>query len=79
MLLGGRYRLNLEVTSIGDFVVLNALLLQEAEDVVENEVSIRLLREEERLHKLTPGLPTVRHLTDDLNNNPPSSRRLSIN
>ena len=40
-------------------VVLNGLLLEETEDVVENEVAVRLLGEEERLDKLAPWIALI--------------------
>ena len=39
--------------------LLDRLLLQEAEDVVEDEVAVGLLGEEEGLHKLPPVLTLV--------------------
>jgi hypothetical protein len=41
------------------FVALNSLFLEEAEDVVENKVTIRLLSEEESLNKLFPRLAAI--------------------
>ena len=59
--------------------VLNRFFFQEAKDVVENEVSIRLLGKEERLDEFLPSLSLVRHLADDLNNDTAICRGLSIN
>ena len=47
-------------------VALDGLLLEEAEDVVEDVVAVGLLGEEEGLHELAPGLAAVGHLADDL-------------
>ena len=58
--------------------LLDRLLLQEAEDVVEDEVAIRLLSKEEGLHELPPWLALVGHFTDDLDNNAAIRRGLGI-
>jgi hypothetical protein len=54
--------------SLAGIVALNGLLLQEAKDVVENEVPIWLFREKESLNKFTPWVAVVGHFTDDLDN-----------
>jgi hypothetical protein len=59
-------------------VLIDRVLLQEAEDVVENVVATRLLGKEERLHELAPRLALVRHLADDLNHNAAICRCLSV-
>ena len=61
------------------WLIFHGVFFQEAEDVVENEVTARLLREEESLNKLLPWLAPVAHLTDHLNYNPTRCRGLSIN
>lgn len=58
--------------------LLDGLFLQEAEDVVEDEVAVRLLGEEERLHELPPCFALVRHLTDDLDDDAAICRGLSV-
>src|SRR6202011_1048096 len=55
----------LRLTSI---IALNSLFLQEAEDIIEDKVSIRLFGKEERLHELTPWVTVVRHFSDNLDN-----------
>ena len=61
------------------FALFNRLLLQEAEDVVEDEVAIRLFSQEESLDKLLPSFTLVRHLTNDLNDDSTVCGGLSIN
>ena len=61
------------------FALFNRLLLQEAEDVVEDEVAIRLFSQEESLDKLLPCFTLVRHLTNDLNDDSTVCGGLSIN
>ena len=56
----------------------NRLLLQEAENVVKDEVAIRLLSEEEGLDKLFPVLALVRHFTNDLDDDATVRRGLGI-
>ena len=69
---------------IGDWLslvnrfVFNGLFFQETEDVVQDEVAIRLLSKEERLDEFLPGLSLVGHLADDLNDDTAIRRRLSI-
>jgi hypothetical protein len=41
------------------FIALNGLFLEEAEDVIENKVTIGLLSEEEGLNELLPRLATI--------------------
>jgi len=60
------------------FIALNGLFLEEAEDVIENKVTIGLLGEEEGLNELLPRLATIRHFTNDLNDDTPVGRRLCI-
>ena len=60
------------------FALLNGLLLQEAEDVIEDKVAVGLLGEEKRLHEFPPSFALVRHLTDDLNDDTAICRRLSV-
>lgn len=57
---------------------LDALLLQETENVVENIVSAGLLRKEERLHELAPRLTAVAHLPDYLDDDSSRSARLRV-
>ena len=56
----------------------NRLFLQEAENVVKDEVAVGLLSKEESLDKFPPWLPTVGHLPNHLNNNTSIGRRLGI-
>jgi hypothetical protein len=60
------------------FIALDGLFLEEAEDVIENKVTIGLLSEEEGLNELLPRLATIRHFTNDLNDDTPVGRRLCI-
>lgn len=48
-------------------VVFNGVFLQKAEDIVEDEISVRLLGKEERLDEFPPWLAVVGHFTNDLN------------
>ena len=66
------------VVSLILFVGINRLFLQEAENVVEDKVAVGLLSKEESLRKLTPRFATVRHLTDDLDDDATVRRRLCI-
>jgi hypothetical protein len=59
--------------------LINSILLEEAEDVVQNVVAARLFSEEEGLDKLAPRLALVGHLADDLDYDAPVRRRLSVN
>jgi len=58
------------------FIILR--ILEKAEDVVEDEVAIGLLREEKCLNELPPRLATVGHFTDHLNDNTTIGRGLCI-
>ena len=60
------------------FALLDRLFLQEAEDVVENEVAVGLLSQEEGLHKLPPGFALVGHLANDLDDDATVRRGLGI-
>ena len=57
---------------------LSSLLLQETEDIVEDEVPVRLLGKEECLNKLFPSLSSIGHFTDDLDDNATIRGGLSI-
>jgi hypothetical protein len=48
-------------------VALDSLLLEEAENVVENKVAVRLLSKEEGLNELFPVPSSVAHFANDLN------------
>ena len=58
--------------------LLDRLLLQEAEDIVEDEVAVWLLCKEEGLDKFPPRLAMVGHLADDLDDDATVGRRLGI-
>jgi hypothetical protein len=60
------------------FVALSSLFFEEAEDVVEDKVTIGLLSEEESLNKLFPRLVTIRHFTNHLNDDATVGRGLCI-
>jgi len=60
------------------FFVLYCLFFEEAKDVVENKVAVRLLGEEESLNKFPPRLTTVRHFTNNLNDDATVGRGLSV-
>jgi hypothetical protein len=53
---------------LAGIVALNSLLLQEAEDVVENKIPIWLFSKEECLNKFAPWVTVIGHFTDDLDN-----------
>ena len=74
MLDGLRGKLGLLLITLFD-----GFFLQEAEDVVEDEVAVWLLGEEEGLDELFPRVAVVRHLSDDLNDDTAVGRRLRIN
>jgi hypothetical protein len=59
-------------------VALSGFLLEETEDIVEDEVSVRLLSKEEGLNKLFPSLSTIGHFTDDLDDDATIRGRLSV-
>jgi len=59
-------------------IALGGLFFKETEDIVEDEVSIRLLGEEERLNELLPKLSPIRHFTDDLDDDATIRGGLSI-
>ena len=65
-------------TLLAFILALSSLLLEETEDVVEDEVSVRLLGEEECLYKLFPSLSPIGHFTDDLDDNATIRGGLSI-
>jgi hypothetical protein len=60
---GSRDTFSLRLTCI---IALNGLFLQEPEDIIKDEIPIRLFGEEERLHEFTPRFAVVRHFTNDL-------------
>lgn len=62
----------------GTFFILDRLLLQEAEDVIENKIAIWLLCKEECLDELLPGLTAITHLANDLDDNTARRRSLRI-
>jgi hypothetical protein len=70
-------RLNLSGI-LTDIIALNSLLLQETEDVVEDEVAIRLFSEKKGLHEFAPRVAVVGHFADDLNYNPSIRRGLGV-
>lgn len=55
--------------SLASIITFNGLLLEEAEDVVEDKVAVRLLGKEESLDEFPPWIAVVGHLTDDLDDN----------
>ena len=63
---------------LASVIALSSLFLEETEDIVEDEVPIRLLSEEERLNKLFPRLSSIRHFTDDLDDDATIRGGLSI-
>jgi hypothetical protein len=77
-LLGGNGCSGLHILLLLPVITLNGLLLQKAEDIIEDEVAVGLLGEEKGLDKFAPGLVAVGHLTDDLDDDPAICRRLSI-
>jgi len=54
------------------------LLLQISEVVVENEVTVLLLRQKECLHKLPPRLTVIGHFPNDMNHDAVIGARMSI-
>lgn len=62
----------------GRFFILNGLLLQEAEDVIEDKIAIWLLCKEESLDELLPRLTAIAHLANDLDDNTTRRRSLRI-
>ena len=63
---------------LASVVALSSLFLEETEDIIEDEVPIRLLGEEERLNELFPSLSSIRHFTDDLDDDTTIRGGLSI-
>lgn len=59
-------------------IILNGIFLEKTEDVVENKVAVGLFCKEECLDKLSPGITTVRHFADDLNDNAAVGRGLRV-
>jgi len=57
---------------------LNSLFLQEAEDVIEDKVAVRLLGKEEGLDEFAPGSTFICHLANDLNDDTVICTRLSV-
>jgi hypothetical protein len=56
------------------FVLLLVLLLQVSENIVEDKVTVGLFGEEEGLSEFSPSLISIRHFTNDENNDTASGR-----
>jgi len=57
---------------------LDGFFLEEAEDIVEDEVTVGLFSEEESLDEFTPRLVVIGHFADDLDDDTAICRRLGI-
>jgi hypothetical protein len=74
---GGRNNRNRNRLGVAG-IILDGIFFEEPEDVVENKVAVWLFCEEESLDKLSPGITTVGHFTDDLDDDTAIGRGLRI-